>query len=36
VVPQHCTGMEAIVAFATRMPAEVVFASTGSRFEFGS
>jgi 7,8-dihydropterin-6-yl-methyl-4-(beta-D-ribofuranosyl)aminobenzene 5'-phosphate synthase len=35
VVPQHCTGLEAIVAFATRMPAEVVFASTGSRFVFG-
>ena len=35
VVPQHCTGLEAIVAFATRMPAEVVFASTGSSFVFG-
>jgi 7,8-dihydropterin-6-yl-methyl-4-(beta-D-ribofuranosyl)aminobenzene 5'-phosphate synthase len=35
VVPQHCTGLEAIVAFATRMPAEVVFTSTGSRFAFG-
>jgi 7,8-dihydropterin-6-yl-methyl-4-(beta-D-ribofuranosyl)aminobenzene 5'-phosphate synthase len=35
VVPQHCTGLEAIVAFATRMPAEVVFASTGSTFTFG-
>ena len=34
VVPQHCTGLEAIVAFATRMPAEVVFASTGSAFVF--
>ena len=36
VVPQHCTGLEAIVAFATRMPAEVVFASTGSTFVFGN
>jgi 7,8-dihydropterin-6-yl-methyl-4-(beta-D-ribofuranosyl)aminobenzene 5'-phosphate synthase len=35
LVPQHCTGLEAIVAFATRMPAEVVFASTGSIFTFG-
>lgn len=35
LVPQHCTGMEAIVAFASRMPAEVVFASTGSTFTFG-
>ena len=35
VVPQHCTGLEAIVAFANRMPAEVVFASTGSTFVFG-
>jgi 7,8-dihydropterin-6-yl-methyl-4-(beta-D-ribofuranosyl)aminobenzene 5'-phosphate synthase len=35
VVPQHCTGLEAIVAFATRMPAEVIFSSTGSRFVFG-
>ena len=34
VVPQHCTGLEAIVGFATRMPAEVVFASTGSTFVF--
>ena len=34
VVPQHCTGLEAIVAFATRMPAETVFASTGSTFVF--
>lgn len=34
VVPQHCTGLEAIVAFANRMPAEVVFASTGSTFVF--
>jgi 7,8-dihydropterin-6-yl-methyl-4-(beta-D-ribofuranosyl)aminobenzene 5'-phosphate synthase len=34
VVPQHCTGLEAIVAFATRMPGEVVFASTGSTFVF--
>jgi 7,8-dihydropterin-6-yl-methyl-4-(beta-D-ribofuranosyl)aminobenzene 5'-phosphate synthase len=36
VVPQHCTGLEAIVAFATRMPAEVIFSSTGSRFVFGN
>jgi 7,8-dihydropterin-6-yl-methyl-4-(beta-D-ribofuranosyl)aminobenzene 5'-phosphate synthase len=35
LVPQHCTGLEAITAFATRMPAEVVFASTGSTFTFG-
>jgi 7,8-dihydropterin-6-yl-methyl-4-(beta-D-ribofuranosyl)aminobenzene 5'-phosphate synthase len=35
IVPQHCTGLEAIVSFATRMPAEVVFASTGSTFVFG-
>jgi 7,8-dihydropterin-6-yl-methyl-4-(beta-D-ribofuranosyl)aminobenzene 5'-phosphate synthase len=35
VVPQHCTGLEAIVAFATRMPAEVIFSSTGSTFTFG-
>jgi 7,8-dihydropterin-6-yl-methyl-4-(beta-D-ribofuranosyl)aminobenzene 5'-phosphate synthase len=34
VVPQHCTGLEAIIAFANRMPAEVVFASTGSTFVF--
>jgi 7,8-dihydropterin-6-yl-methyl-4-(beta-D-ribofuranosyl)aminobenzene 5'-phosphate synthase len=34
VVPQHCTGLEAIVAFATRMPSEVIFASTGSTFLF--
>jgi 7,8-dihydropterin-6-yl-methyl-4-(beta-D-ribofuranosyl)aminobenzene 5'-phosphate synthase len=34
MVPQHCTGLEAIVAFATRMPNEVVFASTGSTFVF--
>lgn len=34
IVPQHCTGMEAIVALATRMPGEVVFAATGSTFVF--
>ena len=34
IVPQHCTGLEAIVALATRMPSEVVFASTGSQFVF--
>ena len=35
LVPQHCTGMEAIVAFASRMPAEVIFAATGSTYTFG-
>lgn len=35
IVPQHCTGLEAIVALATRLPAETVFASTGSTFIFG-
>ena len=36
IVPQHCTGLEAIVALATRLPREVVFVSTGSTFVFGA
>jgi len=35
IVPQHCTGLEAIIALATRLPEEVVFASTGTTFVFG-
>jgi 7,8-dihydropterin-6-yl-methyl-4-(beta-D-ribofuranosyl)aminobenzene 5'-phosphate synthase len=35
IVPQHCTGLEAIIALATRLPREVVFASTGTTFVFG-
>jgi 7,8-dihydropterin-6-yl-methyl-4-(beta-D-ribofuranosyl)aminobenzene 5'-phosphate synthase len=35
LVPQHCTGAEALVRFAQRMAPELVVSSTGSTFTFG-
>jgi 7,8-dihydropterin-6-yl-methyl-4-(beta-D-ribofuranosyl)aminobenzene 5'-phosphate synthase len=35
LVPQHCTGMEAMVRLAQRLPQELVVSSTGSTFTFG-
>jgi 7,8-dihydropterin-6-yl-methyl-4-(beta-D-ribofuranosyl)aminobenzene 5'-phosphate synthase len=35
LVPQHCTGAEALVRFAQRMGPELVVSSTGSTFTFG-
>ena len=35
VVPQHCTGAEALVRLAQRMGRELVVSSTGSTFTFG-
>jgi 7,8-dihydropterin-6-yl-methyl-4-(beta-D-ribofuranosyl)aminobenzene 5'-phosphate synthase len=35
LVPQHCTGMEAMLALYRHFPAELVVSSTGSTFTFG-
>lgn len=35
LVPQHCTGVEAVVRLAQRMGRELVVSSTGSTFTFG-
>ena len=35
IVPQHCTGMEAMVALHRHFPTEVVVSSVGSTFTFG-
>jgi 7,8-dihydropterin-6-yl-methyl-4-(beta-D-ribofuranosyl)aminobenzene 5'-phosphate synthase len=35
LVPQHCTGAEALVRLAQRMGQELVVSSTGSTFTFG-
>jgi 7,8-dihydropterin-6-yl-methyl-4-(beta-D-ribofuranosyl)aminobenzene 5'-phosphate synthase len=36
LVPQHCTGAEALVRLAQRMSKELVVSSTGSTFTFGA
>jgi 7,8-dihydropterin-6-yl-methyl-4-(beta-D-ribofuranosyl)aminobenzene 5'-phosphate synthase len=36
LVPQHCTGVEAVVRLAQRMGKELVVSSTGSTFTFGA
>ena len=35
VVPQHCTGLEAMATMLHRLPAEMVPSSVGSVFTFG-
>lgn len=35
IVPQHCTGLEAMATMLHRLPAEVVPSSVGSTFSFG-
>ena len=35
VVPQHCTGLEAVLALYRHFPAELVVTSTGTTFTFG-
>ena len=35
IVPQHCTGLEAMVALHRHFPAEIVVSSVGSTFTFG-
>jgi 7,8-dihydropterin-6-yl-methyl-4-(beta-D-ribofuranosyl)aminobenzene 5'-phosphate synthase len=35
LVPQHCTGIEAIAAMLYGMPGKVVVSSVGSTFTFG-
>jgi 7,8-dihydropterin-6-yl-methyl-4-(beta-D-ribofuranosyl)aminobenzene 5'-phosphate synthase len=34
VVPQHCTGLEAIATLYHRLPRQVVMSSVGTRFVF--
>jgi 7,8-dihydropterin-6-yl-methyl-4-(beta-D-ribofuranosyl)aminobenzene 5'-phosphate synthase len=36
LVPQHCTGMEALVALGTRLGRRVVWTSVGSTYRFGA
>jgi len=36
VVPQHCTGVEALVSLARQLPRELVVSSVGSTFEFAA
>jgi 7,8-dihydropterin-6-yl-methyl-4-(beta-D-ribofuranosyl)aminobenzene 5'-phosphate synthase len=36
LVPQHCTGIEAIAAMLYRLPGKVVVSSVGSTFTFGA
>jgi 7,8-dihydropterin-6-yl-methyl-4-(beta-D-ribofuranosyl)aminobenzene 5'-phosphate synthase len=36
LVPQHCTGLEAVVALYRHFPDELVVSSTGSTFTFGT
>jgi 7,8-dihydropterin-6-yl-methyl-4-(beta-D-ribofuranosyl)aminobenzene 5'-phosphate synthase len=36
VVPQHCTGIEAIGALGRRLPAQTIASSVGSTFVFGA
>jgi 7,8-dihydropterin-6-yl-methyl-4-(beta-D-ribofuranosyl)aminobenzene 5'-phosphate synthase len=35
IVPQHCTGLEAMLALYRHFPAELVVSSTGTTFTFG-
>jgi 7,8-dihydropterin-6-yl-methyl-4-(beta-D-ribofuranosyl)aminobenzene 5'-phosphate synthase len=35
VVPQHCTGLEAVMALGRHLPRELVVSSTGTTFIFG-
>lgn len=35
IVPQHCTGIEAIAALHHRMPRQIVLSSVGTTFTFG-
>jgi 7,8-dihydropterin-6-yl-methyl-4-(beta-D-ribofuranosyl)aminobenzene 5'-phosphate synthase len=36
IVPQHCTGIEAIAAIHHRMPRQVVLSSVGTTFTFAA
>jgi 7,8-dihydropterin-6-yl-methyl-4-(beta-D-ribofuranosyl)aminobenzene 5'-phosphate synthase len=36
IVPQHCTGLEAVLALYRHFPAELVVSSTGTTFTFGA
>lgn len=36
IVPTHCTGFEAIMAFAKEMPAEFILNTAGTKYTFGA
>jgi len=36
LVPQHCTGLEAVIQMAVHLPKELVVSSVGSTFTFGT
>jgi metal-dependent hydrolase (beta-lactamase superfamily II) len=36
IVPQHCTGLEALVALSVHFRDQLVVSSVGSTFTFGS
>jgi 7,8-dihydropterin-6-yl-methyl-4-(beta-D-ribofuranosyl)aminobenzene 5'-phosphate synthase len=36
IVPMHCTGFEAITAFAKEMPEQFILNTVGTRYVFGS
>jgi len=36
IVPQHCTGMEALIAIGGRLGRQMVVSSVGSTFTFGT
>jgi len=35
IIPNHCTGFDAIMAFAREMPEEFIFSTVGTKFTFG-
>ena len=36
LIPQHCTGLEAVIQMAVHLPKELVVSSVGSTFTFGA
>ncbi|MBW1862888.1 MAG: twin-arginine translocation signal domain-containing protein [Deltaproteobacteria bacterium] len=36
IIPNHCTGFEATMAFAAQMPAQFMFSTVGTQFTFGA
>ena len=36
IIPTHCTGFQAITAFAREMPEQFILSTVGTRFSFGA
>jgi 7,8-dihydropterin-6-yl-methyl-4-(beta-D-ribofuranosyl)aminobenzene 5'-phosphate synthase len=36
VIPMHCTGFEAVIAFKEAMPDQFILNTAGTRYSFGS